>query len=317
MIRLAVSDAMGEQFEDEIGKVRKAKKQNWELNPTDVIGLCPIGEGSTSTVYRGTYAGWDIAIKEINDVDDGTLLAVRRELQVMTRTEHPHLLKFIGLISHEPPLRLCLEYCAGGTLFDLLHNRWDVNLSWHQRMKMLVDIASAMEYLHGFRKQIIHRDLKSLNIFLVNEVTDESCVPIVKIADFGFARMRETIQDGTARAKDWPTLTRCAGSMHWMAPEIYAGNHYDEKADTFSFAIVMYEISTRHMAFEDLEPDMAADEIQSGQRPDITKPDPMPMDAPEEMIQLMEQCWNQHSPLRPGFPEILFRLRRIQEACWL
>lgn len=292
-------------------KARKSTRTCWELNPNEVSAIEIIGAGSTSTVYSGIYRGARIAIKEINDVDDGTILAVRRELDVMTRTSHPHLLQFVGIISQEAPLRLCLEMCVGGTLFDLLHNRWDIELSWTQRLKILIDISDAMEYLHSFRKQIIHRDLKSLNIFLFDEMQDLTSVPIVKIADFGFARMKETVQNGIAPMRDWPTLTRGAGSPHWMAPEIYAGNHYDVKADTFSFAIVMYEVSTRHMAFEELEPCMAAGEIQSGARPDVSKPDPMPADTPDQLMELIEECWRQDSSLRPGFPEIHARLKVI------
>lgn len=289
---------------------RKKKSTDWELNPEDLTVVEEVGHGSTSRVYLGRLGDKYVAIKEIAEVDENTLLAVKRELQVMTRVHHPHLLKFVGLISLKPPLRLCLEFCAGGTLFDLLHNRWDIPLSWTQRMTMLVDISAAMEYLHTSRKQIIHRDLKSLNIFLFEAVDDDKTMPIVKIADFGFARIREKLG---SQEKDWPTLTRCAGSMHWMAPEVYQGTHYHEKADTFSYSIVTYEIICRHMAFEDFDPVSAGEKISAGERPSLDA-EFVPADTPAGLVDLMLECWSQDAEKRPTFPEIHRRLLEIQEV---
>lgn len=288
---------------------RRRRSSDWELNPGDLEIIDTVGHGSTSHVYSAKLGGHLVAVKEIAEVDESTLLAVRRELQVMTRTDHPHLLRFIGLVSLTPPLRLCLEYCSGGTLFDLLHNFWDIPISWKQRLKILVDVASAMKYLHGFRKQIIHRDLKSLNIFLTQQVVDENSVPDVKIADFGFARIREQIAG--QRQQEWPTLTRGAGSMHWMAPEVYSGTRYHEKADTFSFSIVTYEVICRHMAFEDLDPESAGEQISMGYRP--ATDDLVPMDTPPKLFELMKSCWDQQPEQRPNFTAIHGELLEIQQ----
>jgi|EP00927_Polykrikos_kofoidii_P072510 serine/threonine protein kinase len=288
----------------------RRRGSDWELNPEELQIIDTVGHGSTSHVYSAKLGTQLVAVKEVAEVDEGTLLAVRRELQVMTRTDHPHLLRFIGLISLTPPLRLCLEYCAGGTLFDLLHNFWDIPVSWKQRLKILVDVASAMKYLHGFRKQIIHRDLKSLNIFLTQPVVDEKSVPDIKIADFGFARIREQIVG--QRQQDWPTLTRGAGSMHWMAPEVYSGTHYHEKADTFSFSIVTYEVICRHMAFEDLDPESAGEQISQGYRPNTDEL--VPKETPPKLFDLMTRCWDQQPEQRPTFATIHTELLEIQAA---
>mmetsp|Transcript_76420 Transcript_76420/g.212280 ORF Transcript_76420/g.212280 Transcript_76420/m.212280 type:complete len:313 (-) Transcript_76420:186-1124(-) len=292
---------------------RKRKTSDWELNPDELIVQETIGHGSTSRVYSATLRGHLVAVKEIAEVDDGTLLAVRRELQVMTRTDHPHLLRLVGLISFTQPLRLCLEFCAGGTLFDLLHNCWDIPISWKQRLTMLIDTASAMEYLHTFRKQIIHRDLKSLNIFLTEPVVDESSEPDVKIADFGFARIHEQIAN--AAKTDWPSLTRGAGSMHWMAPEVYQGTHYHCKADVFSFSIVMYEVVCRHMAFEYLDADSAGEHISLGYRP-ATDEEYVPKDAPQALLDIMQICWDQNPDARPTFVQIHQELRDLRQVLY-
>lgn len=285
------------------------RTSQWEMNPEDLEIVQMIGAGSTSTVYQGIYQGKQaVAVKEIDACDDSTLLAVRRELQVMTKVDHPHILKLIGVISVTAPLRLCLEHCTGGTLFDLLHNCWEIPVSWPQRLKVLVDISSAMEYLHGFRKQIIHRDLKSLNIFLVDPVVDETSAPNVKIADFGFARIRERVR---GRPVEWATPTKAAGSMHWMAPEVYKGLMYYEKADVFSYSIVTYEVICRHMAFEDLDAETAGQHICDGDRPDLGE-EFVPAETNTELLELMKECWAQDPDHRPTYTDITARLLKIQ-----
>jgi serine/threonine protein kinase len=290
---------------------RRRRSSDWEINPEELKMVETIGHGSTSHVYSAMLRGHMVAVKEIAEVDDSTHLAVGRELQVMTRTDHPHVLRFVGLVSLTSPLRMCLELCAGGTLFDLLHNCWDIPISWPQRFKVLVDISQAMTYLHGFRKQIIHRDLKSLNIFLTQPVVDENSVPDCKIADFGFARVREHVAGPT---KDWPTLTRGAGSMHWMAPEVYSGTAYHAKADIFSFSIVTYEVICRHMAFEDLDPDTAGEQISLGTRP-TTDASVVPPDTPPELMDLMLRCWDQEPTNRPDFIDIVPALEAMAASC--
>eukprot|EP00928_Gymnodinium_smaydae_P086826 TRINITY_DN71249_c0_g1_i1.p1 TRINITY_DN71249_c0_g1~~TRINITY_DN71249_c0_g1_i1.p1 ORF type:complete len:306 (+),score=46.86 TRINITY_DN71249_c0_g1_i1:106-1023(+) len=283
---------------------RKKKTEDWELNPNDLKVIEAIGQGSTASVYWATLHGHDIAVKEIQAVDDGTLLAVRRELQVMNKVDHPHLLKIVGLVSKTPPLRLCLEFCSGGTLFDLLHNMWHIQLRWQQRLKILYDMASAMEYLHTFRKPIMHRDLKSLNVFLRTPVDDQDSEIDVKIADFGFSRIRSK----GATDADWSSMTQGAGSIHWMAPEVFMGTKYSSKADVFSFGIVIYEVVCRHMAFEDKDADSAGQLIAAGQRPTFEH---VPQSAPPELVNLMQRCWAQSPVERPTFTEIYAELVAI------
>eukprot|EP00928_Gymnodinium_smaydae_P052458 TRINITY_DN3635_c0_g1_i1.p1 TRINITY_DN3635_c0_g1~~TRINITY_DN3635_c0_g1_i1.p1 ORF type:complete len:336 (+),score=48.18 TRINITY_DN3635_c0_g1_i1:84-1010(+) len=289
--------AEGDQTRPTSSSGRKKKTEDWELNPDDIRVIEAIGQGSTASVYWATLNGLDIAVKEIQAVDDGTLLAVRRELQVMNKVDHPHLLKIVGLVSKTPPLRLCLEFCSGGTLFDLLHNMWHVQLKWTQRVKALCDMASALNYLHTYRKPIMHRDLKSLNVFLRTPVESQDSEIDVKIADFGFSRIRSK---GGADG-EWSEMTQGAGSIHWMAPEVFTGTRYTTKADVFSFGIVIYEVICRHMAFEDQDADSAGQLLASGQRPTFEH---VPESCPRELVDLMVRCWAQSPDDRPTAGEI-------------
>merc|ERR1719421_49251 len=79
------------------------------------------------------------------------------------------------------------EYCAGGNAFLLLHQRKEVAITWPSRVKIALDVAKGMNFLH--RRQVVHRDLKSLNLLLADRVASVEEVPAVKISDFGLSRM--------------------------------------------------------------------------------------------------------------------------------
>ncbi|CAK0905267.1 unnamed protein product [Prorocentrum cordatum] len=127
---------------------------------------------------------------------------------------------------------------------------------------MLSDVASALDYLHNFEPPILHRDLKSLNMMLLDQVTNEHDNVVVKLGDFGFARILEEIR----------SMTRGVGTKHWMAPEVLAGTNYTEKADIFSFAMAAFEVICRQVPFEMLDPTSVAQAISRGERPEW--PDP-------------------------------------------
>merc|ERR1719247_534019 len=82
--------------------------------------------------------------------------------------------------------RIVSELCDGGSLFGLLHQQKDVPLSWQQRLKMALDTAKGMNFLH--RQHVVHRDLKSLNLLLAGKLLNADATPWVKVSDFGLSR---------------------------------------------------------------------------------------------------------------------------------
>merc|ERR1719409_2333242 len=100
--------------------------------------------------------------------------------------------------------------------------------------------AAAMDYLHQFHPQIIHRDLKSLNLLLERPVNSPHDTPHVKVTDFGLARMMDVSLTDTH-------MTAGVGTPYWMAPEIFAGTTYDEKVDVYSYGMVLFEILARRI----------------------------------------------------------------------
>merc|ERR1719408_69161 len=96
----------------------------------------------------------------------------------------------VGISTDDRALRIVTEFCSGGSCFELLHGAGRVDLAWRQRLHLAADVAGAMRYLHAFSPQIIHRDLKSLNILLAHPVYGEQELPVVKVSDFGLSRMK-------------------------------------------------------------------------------------------------------------------------------
>lgn len=285
----------------------------WELKPgeLEVDTSLAVGYGSTSIVYLGRLRGETIvAVKDCqlseSDIDGDVIALHSRELEVWSRVNHPSILHFFGFYIDKSVFRICSEYCRGGTLFDLLHNCWHVPLCWWQRKKILADLALAVEHLHTLETPIMHRDLKSLNVFLVSPVTDENTRPTVKLADFGFARFRQ----GQRRDESaWSDLTQGVGTPHWMAPEVGRGTQYHEKVDVFSFSIIMYEVVCRQMAFEDMDPEEARQDIASGGRPRL---DIAPPETPPELLDLMQRCWADAPSDRPSICQVHDELMEVR-----
>ncbi|KAF4692051.1 protein kinase kinase kinase [Perkinsus olseni] len=258
--------------------------QSWEVDPSQLVIEEKVGSGITADVFRGTWRGTDVAIKKINwdpKEFESTEAAFHRELMIMAKCRHPNLVLFMGAATRTAPLMMVCEFCEGGTLFDLAHNKLHVDISWRQRLKMMLDIAKGMNYLHTCDPPIIHRDLKSLNLLLVERVEDEFDAPIVKVADFGLSKLK---------ASATQNMTAHAGTYHWMAPEVLDGQSYDEKVDSYSYAIVMYEVLCRLIPYEDtgLQPLQIAMAVSRGQRPDTSR---APRGCPPQLIALMERCW--------------------------
>lgn len=281
---------------------------SWDVEAGELELIKLIGEGTTSTVYEGRLRGCTVAVKEIrvhpcqDSFDVAIIQSVQRELRVLSRVQHPNILRFVGLVVESMPLRLVLEYCAGGSLFELLHNSWDIPLTWKQRTKVLLDTSTACDYLHEFDPPIVHRDLKSLNLMLLERIGHQFVMPHVKLADFGFARIQE------------PAMTQGVGTKHWMAPEVLAGTEYTEKADVFSFAMVAYEVVCRQVPWERLDPTTVARLTKEGKRPDLQDESVVPKEVPAGMIELITQCWDQHPEGRPSFGQILAIVQGIDSG---
>lgn len=200
------------------------------------------------------------------------------------------VLVFIGAVVNPVAgnLSLVTEVCGKGDLYSYLHSSEKIN--WATRISLATDVAQGMHYLHG-GAGIIQRDLKSTNLLLDDYYT-------VKIADFGLSR----------QLRPMGQMETYCGTPATMAPEIVRQEAYDEKADVFSFAIILWEILTR----EDPYPDksglgLAYAVANEGLRP------PIPAYCPLEYAQLMSRSWRHDPRNRPSFSEVLNILQLMRQ----
>ncbi|XP_057827805.2 probable LRR receptor-like serine/threonine-protein kinase At1g56140 isoform X1 [Cryptomeria japonica] len=190
-----------------------------------------IGEGGFGAVYKGIMPdGRKVAIKQLSAYSKQGSREFLNEVGLISAAQHPDLVKLYGCCVEGDELLLVYEYMENGNLAEALFDRNEsqIKLDWPTRYKICLGIARGLAYLHDESLlKIIHRDIKSTNILL-----DKDLNP--KVADFGLARMFD--EEGTH------VSTRVAGTIGYMAPEYALSGHLTDKADLYSFGVLILEI---------------------------------------------------------------------------
>lgn len=272
-----------------------------ELNIQELEWLEPVGSGHTCEVFRGMYRDTQVAIKHLVAVGGSAGIkdeSLAREIAIMCLVRHPNIVSLHGVVIAQSPLKIVMEYCTGGSLFELLHQQTGFQPTWSQKLKMSLHVAGAMNYLHHFDPCIIHRDLKSLNILVEHRITGPLDVPCMKVADFGLARMLDSAEP----------LTLGVGTNRWMAPEILCTQTYDEKVDVYSYAMVLYELTCRKVPFQGTEACDIKQLVLAGARPDLAD---MSSECPSNMRELIDVCWAGKPRRRPTFEDIVETMRNM------
>jgi serine/threonine protein kinase len=242
-----------------------------------------VGLGSYGVVYRGRWKGVEVAVKRFvkQKLDERRMLEFRAEMAFLSELHHPNIVLFIGACVKRPNLCIVTEFVKQGSLKDILANHSGVKLVWRQKLRLLRSAALGINYLHSLQPVIVHRDLKPSNL-LVDENWN------VKVADFGFARIKE----------ENATMTRC-GTPCWTAPEIIRGEKYDERADVYSFGIIMWEALTRKQPFAGRNFMGVSLDVLEGRRPQV------PSDCPADYRKVMKRCWHASADKRPAMETVL------------
>jgi len=208
---------------------------------------------------------------------------IEREMATLRDMRHPNVVQFMGLSRKQTDVYIITEYISGGDLRKILKDETK-EMSWLLRAKIATDVAYAMTFLHS--KGLIHRDLKSNNLLVGDNWK-------VKVCDFGFSR--RVSKDGV--------MTVC-GTDEWMAPEVMCGDPYDEKADVFSFGMVLTELITRRKPA--LRKPIKAFRFEAEAFRQIAPPE-----CPPELIDLAIDCAHQESTKRPHFKDVLPKLKQL------
>ncbi|XP_024195865.1 probable LRR receptor-like serine/threonine-protein kinase At3g47570 [Rosa chinensis] len=205
--------------------------QELRLATNDFCGSNLIGVGSFGSVYKGLLSdGTVVAIKVLNLQMEGASKSFDAECKVLRTIRHRNLVKVITTCSSPEVRALVLQYMSNGSLEKWLYSH-NYCLSILQRVSMLIDIASALEYLHhGQEETVVHCDVKPGNVLL-----DEDMV--AHVADFGLAKI-------LAKNKD-ATQTRTIGTVGYAAPEYGSTGTVSRSGDVYSFGIMLLEIMAR------------------------------------------------------------------------
>ncbi|KAK5838700.1 probable serine/threonine-protein kinase PBL22 [Gossypium arboreum] len=185
-----------------------------------------IGQGIAGKVYKGLLSnGQYVAIKHI--INDGQIETFVREVRSLSHIKHPNLVALVGYCENEDECFLVYELCHHGNLSEWLYGK-DKGLSWIQRLKIAIDSARGLWFLHTYPEgSIVHRDIKPTNI-LINDKFQ------AKLADFGLSKVMDIGQSHVS--------SEVRGTFGYVDPEYRRNHRVNVSGDVYSFGIVLLQL---------------------------------------------------------------------------
>jgi len=299
----------------------------WLINYSDLKMKRDIGAGAFGAVKLASWNEIEVAVKLLKSLEhlgvsdlkqlygdsmstgfEGAAAeefkTLEREVALMMEMRHPNIILFLGVCATPPAI--VTEYCARGSLYDLLkeaHDDPDIarQLDWTRRLSIAMDAAKGMLYLHSHKPPIIHRDLKSPNLLIDRHWR-------AKVTDFNLSRLSEAPSVASSVV---------ANNPRWHAPEIIISQNFSLAGDVYAFGLILWELLTWELPFSNLSNFQIIVAVgQNGQRPDVPRAGSSAIRGKEfvgydEYVALMESCWAQDAAERPRFETIIASLRTI------
>lgn len=319
------------------------------IDPQEIILHRIIGEGSFGRVWSAKWGNSSVAVKEFvfaqaavagkSRQQQAIVEEIIGEAGMMAILRHPNVLQLFGCSLTAQAIWIVSELCSLGSLRQLLDDR-ERKLSMDVRLNLALQVAEGMAYLHTQDPPIIHRDLKSHNIFVHETFTEADTkdksndskqlkwLPRGKKSDSrtNSDSGSDTPDEKTekkpthkvsmsAKIGDWGsaratlagsrTMTHGVGTACWMAPEVLKHARSSKYSDVYGFGIVLWELATRREVYEGLE----STQIIAMVANDHLRPE-VPNGCPWNDV--MVKCWREVPNERPQFEEIVKELNRLK-----
>ncbi|CAH2222966.1 kinase suppressor of Ras 1 isoform X2 [Pelobates cultripes] len=277
--------------------------QEWDI-PFEQIELGElIGQGRWGKVFRGKWHG-EVAIRllEIDGNNEDHLKLFKKEVMNYRQTRHENVVLFMGACMHPPHLAIITSFCKGRTLHSFVRDP-KTSLDINKTRQIAQEIIKGMGYLHA--KGIVHKDLKSKNVFYENGK--------VIITDFGLFGISGVVQEGRRENElklnhDW---------LCYLAPEIVRemapGNNEDKlpfskAADIYAFGTVWYELQARDWPFRIQAAEALIWQIGSGEG---VKQVLSTISVGKEVTEILAACWAFDVNERPSFTLLMDMLEKL------
>ncbi|XP_066900080.1 serine/threonine-protein kinase Nek4 isoform X11 [Kogia breviceps] len=245
-----------------------------------------VGRGSYGevTLVRHRRDGRQYVIKKLNlqNASSRELRAAEQEAQLLSQLKHPNIVTYKeSWEGGDGLLYIVMGFCEGGDLYRKLKEQKGRLLSESQVVEWFVQIAMALQYLH--EKHILHRDLKTQNVFLTR-------TNIIKVGDLGIARVLENHCD---------MASTLIGTPYYMSPELFSNKPYNYKSDVWALGCCVYEMATLKHAFNAKDMNSLVYRIIEGKLP------PMPKDYSPELAEIIRTMLSKRPEERPSVRSIL------------
>ncbi|XP_028817996.1 serine/threonine-protein kinase Nek1 isoform X2 [Denticeps clupeoides] len=255
-----------------------------------------IGEGSfgKAVLVKSREDGRQYVIKEIgiSRMSSKERQESRKEVAVLANMSHPNIVQYKESFEESGCLYIVMDYCEGGDLFKKINSQKGVLFQEEQILDWFVQICLALKHVHD--RKILHRDIKSQNIFLTKDGT-------VQLGDFGIARVLNSTVE-LART--------CIGTPYYLSPEICENKPYNNKSDIWALGCVLYEMCTLRHAFEAGNMKNLVLKIIRGSYP------PVSVHYSQDLRSLLAQLFRRNPRERPSINSVLDKLflsRRIHK----
>lgn len=248
-----------------------------------------IGSGLFGNIYKGTWNDVSVATKLLtDDIKDEDKLEFTQEVELHKQLMSPRIVKLYGICDELRCYGLVMEYMEKGSLWDVIAQDPEGVFDWEhgKSYQILWEMALGCQYLH--ERDIIHRDIKSLNVLLDNEYH-------AKLTDFGFALQIEP-------QPSEPVVPK--GTFQWLAPEIALGQDLTKAVDIYSLAVVFWEVASKEIPWAGYEEQTILFNVVT-----LELRQQIPEDTPEVVRNVIRRGWFADPKQRPEIAEVEATLR--------